>query len=51
MCSKFAAISLMIAAALAVSSKFLEAMPVYGSNKQLPWPRSGTPRSSSRTRR
>src|SRR5512132_1207520 len=30
MCSKFAAINLMIAAALAVSSKFLEAMPVYG---------------------
>ena len=29
MCSKFAAISLMIAAALAVSSKFLEATPVY----------------------
>ena len=29
MCSKFAAISLMIAAALAVSSKFLEAMPAY----------------------
>ena len=30
MCSKFAAISLMIAAALAVSSSSLEAMPVYG---------------------
>src|ERR1043166_1854235 len=29
MCSKFAAISVMIAAALAVSSKFLEAMPAY----------------------
>jgi outer membrane protein len=29
MCSKFAAISLMIAASLAVSSKFLEAMPAY----------------------
>src|SRR5207249_6991330 len=29
MCSKFAAISLMIAAALAASSKFLEAMPAY----------------------
>ena len=29
MCSKFAAISLMIAVALAVSSKFLEAMPAY----------------------
>ena len=30
MCSKFAAISVMIAAALAVSSSSLEAMPVYG---------------------
>src|SRR5205809_3485870 len=30
MCSKFAAISMMIAAALAVSSSSLEAMPVYG---------------------
>src|SRR5258707_11042731 len=30
MCSKFAAISLMIAAALAVSSSSLEATPVYG---------------------
>jgi len=29
MCSKFAAISVMIAAALAVPSKFLEAMPAY----------------------
>ena len=29
MCSKFAAISFMIAAVLAVSSKFLEAMPAY----------------------
>ena len=29
MCSKFAAISVMIAVALAVSSKFLEAMPAY----------------------
>src|SRR5690242_4287298 len=30
MCPKFAAISLMIAASLAVSSKFIDAMPVYG---------------------
>ena len=30
MCSKFAAISMMIAAALALSSSSLEAMPVYG---------------------
>src|SRR5262245_65493962 len=30
MCSKFAAISVMIAAALAVSSSSLKAMPVYG---------------------